>query len=146
MSNRWAYWAEPAPPEHGTCSRYLAGCRCIPCRTEINGRKWIQRETKQGRPGKTLDDYINRHEDNIELPEDLVTIGPWRHQGACVDADPDLFFPEHNPRQAKAICVTCPVIIECLEHALTAPERWGVWGGKSEKERQQLRRRLRDAI
>lgn len=45
-------------------------------------------------------------------------------------------------KEAQKICEGCPVVDECLEYALTPPfEKWGVWGGKSEKERRQIRKR-----
>ena len=67
----------------------------------------------------------------------------WRDQAACLNADPESFFPEQGERNeaAKAVCATCPVTAECLQHALDNDERWGVWGGMSEHERQKLRTR-----
>ena len=40
--------------------------------------------------------------------------------------------------QAKAICQQCPVIAECLDHALRVREPYGIWGGRSEDERAAL--------
>jgi hypothetical protein len=70
-----------------------------------------------------------------------VTID-FRAEGLCAQTDPEAFFPDTgvNVGQAKAICRACPVIDACREHALTAPERYGVWGGLSERERHALRR------
>jgi WhiB family redox-sensing transcriptional regulator len=72
----------------------------------------------------------------------------WQERGRCRDLDSDLFYPplEHEtPRQrharetaAKAVCRGCPVRGECLAWALASDERLGVWGGKSERERQML--------
>lgn len=69
----------------------------------------------------------------------------WQELGSCKDADPDLFFPERGSPgdSAKRVCVTCPVRIECLEYALANGERYGVWGGLTERERTRLRRRAR---
>jgi WhiB family redox-sensing transcriptional regulator len=55
--------------------------------------------------------------------------------------DPDAFYPDKggSTRAAKAVCAGCPVTADCLEYALTAGERWGVWGGLSERERRRLR-------
>lgn len=65
---------------------------------------------------------------------------PWWERGACLDADSEAFFPEKggSTRPAKRICQTCPVIDECLEYALANDERFGIWGGKSERERRRL--------
>lgn len=62
--------------------------------------------------------------------------------GACTPATQHLFFPPpgSDGHAAKAICATCPVIAECLDYALSAGERHGVWGGLTEAERERLRR------
>jgi WhiB family transcriptional regulator, redox-sensing transcriptional regulator len=77
---------------------------------------------------------------------DRPVAGEWTEQAACADADPDIFFPERGKptAPAKAICAVCPVRVECLEYALDASEKFGVWGGTSEKERRRLRRDRRD--
>ena len=73
----------------------------------------------------------------------------WTERAACLTEDPDLFFPigstgpaVEQVRAAKAVCARCPVVAPCLDHALTTGQRAGVWGGKTEEERQSLRRRL----
>ncbi|NDB17969.1 MAG: WhiB family transcriptional regulator [Actinobacteria bacterium] len=72
----------------------------------------------------------------------------WRHDAACRDSDPELFFPIGNTgpaliqiEQAKQVCRTCPVISECLQWALDSGQEAGVWGGTSEDERRLMRRR-----
>lgn len=54
--------------------------------------------------------------------------------------DPDLFYPERGEEvaTAKAVCATCPVRAECLAAGLY--EKYGIWGGTSERERRKLRR------
>lgn len=66
----------------------------------------------------------------------------WMDEGNCRGVDPDLFFPERGQptTEPKAICQGCVVRDECLEHALVNGERWGIWGGKSERERRRIRR------
>lgn len=65
----------------------------------------------------------------------------WRKTGLCSETDPALFFPDkgHSVRPAKSICDHCDVINECLTDALELNERYGVWGGLSERERRVLR-------
>jgi WhiB family redox-sensing transcriptional regulator len=65
----------------------------------------------------------------------------WTEQAACRGMDPDLFFPErgHSTAEAKAVCGSCPVRDTCLDEALARSERFGIWGGKSERERRRLR-------
>ena len=63
--------------------------------------------------------------------------------GACIGEDPDLFFPARGGdfQAAKAICADCPVRVTCLTYALQEDIRFGVWGGKSQRERRKMRRR-----
>lgn len=71
----------------------------------------------------------------------------WHEAAACRGINPDLFFPQRgaSTREAKEVCRGCVVRGECLEYALTPPtEKFGIWGGTSERERRALRRR-RDA-
>ncbi len=66
----------------------------------------------------------------------------WQDFANCSGADQDLFFPERgaSTRKAKAICGACTVKGECLEFAITQGERFGIWGGLSERERRKIRR------
>jgi len=71
----------------------------------------------------------------------LVGSPVWWFAGLCAQTDPELFFPEKggSVREAKAVCAGCPVRAQCLEHALAHGERYGVWGGLSERERRRLK-------
>jgi WhiB family redox-sensing transcriptional regulator len=64
-------------------------------------------------------------------------------EGVCAQTDPEAFFPEKggSTREAKAVCRVCPVREACLNYALDRQERFGIWGGLSERERRQLERR-----
>ncbi len=66
----------------------------------------------------------------------------WMVDARCLDADPEAFFPEKggSTREAKRICADCPVVEPCLEYALANDERFGIWGGLSERERRRVRR------
>ncbi len=66
----------------------------------------------------------------------------WRDRALCAQTDPEAFFPEKggSTREAKKICQRCPVRAECLEYALAHDERFGIWGGLSERERRRLKR------
>lgn len=66
----------------------------------------------------------------------------WQERGACLNVDPELFFPERgaSTREAKSVCAHCEVKAECLEYALVNGEKFGIWGGLSERERRRLRR------
>lgn len=67
----------------------------------------------------------------------------WQADALCAQTDPEAFFPEKggSTREAKKICQQCEVSAQCLEYALQNDERFGIWGGLSERERRRLRRR-----
>ncbi len=72
----------------------------------------------------------------------------WRHQAACLNEDPELFFPIGNTgpallqiEEAKQVCRRCEVVDQCLGWALDAGQDHGVWGGMGEDERRSLKRR-----
>lgn len=67
----------------------------------------------------------------------------WQTDALCSQTDPEAFFPEKggSTRDAKRICTSCDVKSECLEYALQNDERFGIWGGLSERERRKLKRR-----
>lgn len=64
----------------------------------------------------------------------------WTEQALCATTDPEAFFPEKggSTREAKAVCSRCDVRTDCLEDALARQERFGIWGGLSERERRKL--------
>lgn len=66
----------------------------------------------------------------------------WQKAANCLGVDPDLFFPERgaSTREAKAVCKGCQVREDCLEFALSNGEKFGIWGGLSERERRRIRR------
>lgn len=67
----------------------------------------------------------------------------WQERALCAQTDPEAFFPEKggSTREAKRVCASCEVRAECLEYALANDERFGIWGGLSERERRKLKRR-----
>jgi WhiB family redox-sensing transcriptional regulator len=81
--------------------------------------------------------------------EDLETLfglpdeQSWAERALCSQTDPEAFFPEKggSTREAKRICTGCEVKNECLEYALANDERFGIWGGLSERERRRMKRK-----
>jgi WhiB family redox-sensing transcriptional regulator len=79
-------------------------------------------------------------------PMHIETITPpdvaWQEQALCAQTGAEFFFPEpgSSVREAKRICGMCAMRSACLEYALDNDERFGVWGGLSEKERLSIRR------
>jgi WhiB family transcriptional regulator, redox-sensing transcriptional regulator len=74
--------------------------------------------------------------------ETLTEERRWQEQANCLGVDPDLFFPERgaSTKEAKSVCRACEVRTDCLEYALTNSEKFGIWGGLSERERRRVRR------
>jgi WhiB family redox-sensing transcriptional regulator len=72
--------------------------------------------------------------------DDLVA---WQDKARCAETDPEIFFAEKGAsvRPAKRTCMACEVRAECLQYAMEHDERFGVWGGLSERERRRLRRK-----
>jgi WhiB family transcriptional regulator, redox-sensing transcriptional regulator len=69
---------------------------------------------------------------------------PWRQEAACRDLPGGMFFPTGSSTEeeapARAVCASCPVRAECLEHALKTRTDYGIWGGTNPRERARLRR------
>lgn len=77
--------------------------------------------------------------DEVEEPGALG----WQERALCAQTDPEAFFPEKggSTREAKRVCVSCDVRAQCLEYALENDERFGIWGGLSERERRRMKKR-----
>ena len=73
---------------------------------------------------------------------DEVAAESWQAFANCLGVDPDLFFPERgaSTKEAKQVCQGCVVREDCLEYALANGEKFGIWGGLSERERRRIRR------
>lgn len=100
----------------------------------------------------------HRPNDLTPLPVDDTAVSPlslllgaaedgelsWQDQALCAQTDPEAFFPEKggSTREAKRVCESCEVRSECLEYALANDERFGIWGGMSERERRRLKKRV----
>jgi WhiB family redox-sensing transcriptional regulator len=66
----------------------------------------------------------------------------WQERALCSQTDPEAFFPEKggSTRDAKKVCLVCEVRQDCLEYALSNDERFGIWGGLSERERRRMKK------
>lgn len=80
---------------------------------------------------------------------DILVEAEWMARGSCVGEDPDMWFPHGGTLsvEAKRICAGCDVRLDCLEYAIAHPDKTGhgIWGGLTEKERRQVRRRRRES-
>lgn len=70
----------------------------------------------------------------------------WQHKALCAQTDPEAFFPEKggSTRDAKRVCAKCEVREQCLKWAIDHDERFGIWGGMSERERRRYKREHRE--
>ena len=75
-------------------------------------------------------------------PNLFYAFDDWRDLALCGEIGGDFWYPEKggSTRLAKAVCRSCEVRGPCLEYALANDERFGIWGGKSERERRRLKR------
>ncbi len=91
-----------------------------------------------GRPQLSL--VPERPEFDVVAP--ATTDDQWQERALCAQTDPEAFFPEKggSTREAKRICLGCEVRDACLDYALAHDERFGIWGGLSERERRRLKR------
>lgn len=87
-------------------------------------------------------------EDFDRLPLDEAEEMEWQGRALCAETDPEAFFPEKggSTREAKRVCQSCEVKAECLDYALANDERFGIWGGLSERERRRLKKQAALAI
>lgn len=84
--------------------------------------------------------------DVAHQPGPMAEIWEWQHEGLCRSVSPEIFFHPEGERgsarrrreeRAKDVCASCPVLMQCRDHALAAREPYGVWGGMTEEERVQ---------
>ena len=89
----------------------------------------------RGRPKPMDVDLLSKVTSLNEAPD-------WQRRANCMGVDPDLFFPERgaSTKEAKEVCRGCVVREDCLEYALANGEKFGIWGGMSERERRRIRR------
>src|SRR5438128_2477225 len=92
----------------------------------------------RGRREQEAEPMIHAAETTVTAPDKS-----WQDFANCLGVDPDLFFPERgaSTREAKEVCRGCVVREDCLEYALANGEKFGIWGGMSERERRRIRRR-----
>jgi WhiB family transcriptional regulator, redox-sensing transcriptional regulator len=96
----------------------------------------------------TGDTAVDHLPHDFHHPRRSLIFMDWRDRAACLEEDPELFFPIGNTgpailqiEEAKAVCRRCEVIDTCLKWALETGQDAGVWGGLSEDERRALKRR-----
>ena len=93
--------------------------------------------------------------DFSRLPGPNADLWDWQLLAACRGVDSSLFFHPEGERgaarsarenSAKEVCMRCPVRAQCAAHALAVREPYGVWGGLTEDEREELMGRARNRL
>lgn len=118
----------PRPPSPGTIGRGVIGIT-------NNGQPMPSRDPWQN---PAVIEMLAASNPVFDDPEDPLA---WQRDGLCGQTDPEAFFPEKggDVRMAKKVCEMCEVKEKCLDYALENDERFGVWGGLSERQRRKLR-------
>ena len=100
-------------------------------------------EYRSGVPDNWFVDPVNLGVPGVRRPVEDEDPLSWQTDALCSQTDPEAFFPEKggSTRDAKRVCTTCEVRGQCLDYALANDERFGIWGGLSERERRKLKRR-----
>ena len=120
----------------------------VPARREVRAPLfYVRQATKEGDGVENQADAILRGAaaGGMTLDELFGAVEQeWQDQALCAQTDPEAFFPEKggSTREAKRICQACAVRDECLEYALEHDERFGIWGGLSDRERRRLKKQL----
>lgn len=116
---------------------------------DITRHTLVDRLSKAGFSGNGENNSVEqRHELKSYLSSALLTwLEPWMSEAICAQTDPDAFFPEKggSTKEAKRVCLGCPVRETCLEWALVRRERFGIYGGKSERERRAIAKQRKAA-
>jgi len=114
--------------EHGMMKEYRRGCRCELCK-EANKSYMAQYREKHRKEVDRLADY---EEGDMS----------WVKKAKCKGADTRIFFPERGDNyliaQAKAFCLECEVVKDCLAYAIRTEQPVGIWGNKSTRERSHI--------
>jgi WhiB family redox-sensing transcriptional regulator len=115
----------------------------MPPASPSTGRRWIRADLLPD------DSWSPTPEEQHDFQWDYFPA--WHAEAKCrtVDKPDDMFFGENDDhtktsltitkiREVKSFCRGCPVFTECLTHALTAPERHGIWAGTSKRTRMRV--------
>lgn len=115
----------------------------------VFGGRAVGRDSSVGEPQVHEATAVEQPRPMVDWANDLTGLfeavdEDWQEQALCAQTDPEAFFPEKggSTREAKRICRACGVRDECLEFALANDERFGIWGGLSERERRRLKKQI----
>ena len=80
--------------------------------------------------------------ESMQYPPESAPVDNWQEAALCAQTDAEAHFPEKggSTKAAKKVCAMCDVTGECLNYALENDEKFGIWGGLSERERRTLKK------
>jgi len=93
---------------------------------------------------------MSKHDPQLRNLRPVYDEWAWQEESNCREVDSEVFFLDPQARgknktdkekAAKKICKGCPVVQQCLSHALAVPEFFGVWGGMTADERNSILRK-----
>ena len=115
----------------------------------VFGGRAVGRDSSVGEPQVHEATAVEQPRPMVDWADDLTGLfeavdEDWQEQALCAQTDPEAFFPEKggSTREAKRICRACGVRDECLDFARANEERFGIWGGLSERERRRLKTQI----
>jgi hypothetical protein len=131
----------PRPKLGGTLVRLAPGFYIVRSRDWMPAAKVL--DTNENLPLPPL----------LELPKRVFPYPKWHEGASCLDKDYALFFGDDTGARpalrrsvlarARRVCAPCEVSVQCLTHALTLPEKYGIWGGTSGRQRELLQERIK---
>jgi WhiB family redox-sensing transcriptional regulator len=141
--NRYSSEAAATGPDRDDIA---VGNREFPVKVALGRRAGLApSRPDRDRPADRADHQFGVEEAHGMIDVPLVDEGilGWQERALCAQTDPEAFFPEKggSTREAKKVCLSCDVRSQCLEYALAHDERFGIWGGLSERERRRLKKR-----
>jgi len=85
----------------------------------------------------------HRHAESVRILDTEQRLGDWRDRAACRNIDTATFYRHRGEsiEDAREVCRRCPVRAECLDYALSTGQKYGVWGGMSERQRRLMKAR-----
>lgn len=83
-------------------------------------------------------DGFNGTSNNHVTPKVEQDNDQWRLLAKCRGEDTKIFYDKYRASLARAICKECIVRQDCLDYSISNDEKFGIWGGVSERSRRRM--------